>query len=388
MIVKATEACNSNCLYCDVVHKAVKGPTTMPLDVIECLFRRANEFLEETPNEELNVVWHGGEPLLLGPGSYAQALEFQRRHCHDTSARIHHSIQTNLSLFTSEFARVFRELGIDFIGTSYDPIGGVRGPGKPPDTAIYNARFLRGLEVVEQEGFGWGVIYVVTQFTLKRPDALFYFMTNLKPDGGISFSPVLVYGPEPRHLAITPEEYADFLGTIFRLWWPHSERFRGVEPFRSLLRNAREGACSLGCGESGQCAASHWNLAPDGRVSHCGRSHDWGLLDYGSIFDRSLADMRRDGQRDILAQRNEVLTNGDCQGCRLWLICHGGCPLDSWAATGSFGHKTPWCRATKRFVETHFEPVTGLRLKFSVEDGPLGGSEPLGATSAQVESTP
>jgi uncharacterized protein len=372
LILKATEACNSSCAYCDVVHKPRQGPAQMSLPVLERVFVRIDEFLRQSPEEELEVVWHGGEPLLPGPAFYAHAVELQQQHCAQTSARVSHSVQTNLSLFTREFAHIFRQLGIGSLGTSYDPIVGVRGPGGHPDTAAYNSKFMRGLQIAEEEGFGWGVIYVVTRLALERPSDVFHFMTNLKLDGGVDFHPVLVYGPEPRHLAITPEEFADFLGAIFPEWWRHQDRYPGVEPFRSFVRNAREGAFSLGCCDSGTCSDSHWNVAPDGSVSHCGRSADWGLLDYGTVFDHSLAEMRCDPQRQTLAHRNEVLPRGECQGCRLWAICHGGCPLDAWADQHSFAHKTPWCQARKRFVERYFEPVTGLRCQWDAEGLPAG----------------
>jgi uncharacterized protein len=371
LILKATEACNSRCAYCDVVRKPRQGPTTMSPEVLERVFLRIDELLREAPAEELEVVWHGGEPLLPGPGFYELAAELQQRHCAATSPRIAHSVQTNLSLFSREFARVFRRLGMDCIGTSYDPLVGVRGPGDSPDTAAYNAKFMQGLRIAEEEGFGWGVIYVVTRLALERPLEVFHFMTNLKLDGGINFHPVLVYGPEPRHLAITPEEFADFLGAIFPEWWRHQDRYREVEPFRSLVRNAREGAFSLGCGDSGSCSDLHWNVAPDGAVSHCGRSADWGLLDYGTVFDRSFAEMRRDPQRRELARRNDVLPHGECRGCRLWAVCHGGCPLDAWAAEHAFDHKTPWCQAKLRFVERYFEPITGLHLEFDADGYPV-----------------
>lgn len=362
LILKATEACNSNCLYCDVVRKPRKGARQMSDEVLERVFERVNEFLLQQPDEQLELVWHGGEPLLLGHAWFARALELQRRHCAQTADRIEHAVQTNLSLFSREFAQVFRELGMDGVGTSYDPIAGVRGPGAVPDTAAYNRRFMRGVQLLEQEGMGWGVIYVVTRLALQRPLEIFHLMTNLKPEGGINFHPVLIYGEEPRHLAISPAEFAEFLGAILPVWWEHRDRFGGVEPFCSYLTNAEHGPCSLGCVDSGDCATSHWNVAPDGSLSHCGRSADWGLLDYGTIFDRSLAQARADPQRDQLARRDRELPRGDCCGCRLWPICHGGCALDAWADKGSFFHKTPWCEARKLFVEQHFEPLTGLRF--------------------------
>ena len=362
VILKVTEACNSNCLYCDVVRKPHRATATMSLAVLEQVFVRAGEFLRAHPDERLELVWHGGESLLLGAGYYERARELQERHCDGVAGRIEHAVQTNLSLFSPALARALRGLGVSCVGTSYDPIAGVRGPGAVPDSATYTARFLHGLEVVEEEGFGWGMIYVVTRRTLARGEAVFRFLTNLKPDGGVNFHPVLVYGDDPHGLAITPAEFADFLGALFPEWWRHRDRYRDVEPFRSYLRNATDGPCSLGCGDAGDCYRSHWNVAPDGSVSHCGRSADWGLLDYGTLAERSLATMRADPARDALQERTARLAAGECAGCRLWGICHGGCPLDAWAEARTFAHRTPWCEARRRFVERSFEPVTGYRF--------------------------
>ena len=43
IIFKATEACNCNCVYCDVVHK--KKPRTIPNDLFKKVFERFNEYL-------------------------------------------------------------------------------------------------------------------------------------------------------------------------------------------------------------------------------------------------------------------------------------------------------------------------------------------------------
>ena len=124
------------------------------------------------------------------------------------------------------------------------------------------------------------------------------------------------------------------------------KRHPNVEPFRSLARGIMSGGRDvLFCADSGNCADTHFNLGAEGRWSHCGRSADWGLLDYGSIHDRSIAEVFADPQRDELRCRNEVLSQGSCRGCGCWAICHGGCPLDGYLNTGSlYGevHVVPW----------------------------------------------
>lgn len=369
VIVKVTETCNARCAYCDVVRKQAPARKMMPDRVLERLFIRTNEFLTAHPDQSMDLVWHGGEPLLAGPDFFARAREFQETRCTATGQRINHFLQTNLTLFSRRFVPALRELGIDHLGTSYEPLPGLRGIGGPEGWQAYNRAFMAGLKAAEEAGFGWGMIYVVTRPALDRAEELFHFLTNLVPNGAVMFNPVLFYGPDPDDLGFSPDRYTGFLARIFRLWHPHRKRFPAVEPFRSLRRNIVQGQRRLSCAETGRCAETHFNLNPEGRLSQCGRADDWGLLDYGSIFGRSLDEVLADPQRDQLRLRNRVLRDGPCGVCRLWDICHGGCPLDSWPEHGELTHRSPWCRARRDFIREHFEPAEGVRFQPNGPDG-------------------
>ena len=184
-----------------------------------------------------------------------------------------------------------RKLGITSIGSSYDPISNIRGLGAKRDWRAYNRRFLDAICLLEEEGFDWGVVYVVTQQSLAQPREIFNFLTNLSPRRGLRFNPVLVYGGGLDHIRISPAEYADFLGAIFPVWWEHRADFGHIEPFTSLVGRLVGEGKSLTCTDSGACASTHLSVLPDGRASHCGRSADWGLLDYGSIHEKSFSQM-------------------------------------------------------------------------------------------------
>ncbi len=362
VILKATEACNSNCYYCDVVHKQHTG-ASMPIEVLETAFRRVNEYLEARPNERVDLLWHGGEPLLLGLDYFEAAWALQQKHCARTASRIRHSIQTNLTCFHAGFLEVFRKLGIASIGTSYDPEPHVRGPGKEIDTDAYNCKFMDSLALLERNGIGWGMIYVVTRKSLRDPLGVFYHLTNLLLTGGVNFNPVLIYDQERKDISVSHTEYVDFLGAIFPLWWKHRDRYPGVNPFKSLVDCIINKKLSLNCIDSGTCTYVHINVAPNGDTSQCGRSADWDLLPYGNIADRSLEEILSDGQRTQLAERVRLVHDGDCRGCRFWEICHGGCPLDSWSQYKDFRHKSEWCEARRGFIERYFEPITEVRFE-------------------------
>jgi radical SAM protein with 4Fe4S-binding SPASM domain len=268
-----------------------------------------------------------------------------------------------MTCFTEEFIPVFRNLGITAVGTSYDPEPNIRGPGSPNDSEWYNRTFMKKLALLESSGFGWGMIYVVTKRSLDFPLNVFFFLTNLLLTGGVNLNPVLIYDEERRDIAVTPEEYADFLGAIFPVWWKHRSRYPDLDPFRTLYANIIDGRQELGCVDSGKCTYHHVNVTPDGETSQCGRSADWGLLQYGNIRKLSLSQILRHPERDQLKRRVELLPEDECRKCRFWELCHGGCPLDAYSRNQSFMHKSEWCDAKQKFITKYFEPISGVKFE-------------------------
>lgn len=365
IILKATEECNSNCEYCDVVKKE-RPVRTMSLDTLRQVFARIDEYLGPRPFERITIIWHGGEPLLLGVEYFEAAYALQSECCPGTKDRIEHAIQSNLTLFQEGFIPIFQKLKIDQIGSSFDPIAGTRGAvrkGGRVDSRGYNEAFLRADALACRHGFSAGVICVVTRRSLSRPLDIFHHLANLKLGSGFDFHPVLIDGAPNGEIGITAEEYVEFLGAIFPVWWQNRERYPHVDPFKSLDRNITGNGRSLTCVDSGGCEGSHLNIGPDGRASHCGRSADWGILDYGDIMTRSLQEILADEKRSAFTERTELLEKGSCGRCRFWSICHGGCPLDSWFSHRDYRHKTNWCHAKKGFIEKYYEPVTGIRFE-------------------------
>ena len=109
VILKATEKCNSNCSYCDVVRKDGTG-RTMSLDVLDIVFKRVNEYLLQFPEESIELNWHGGEPLILGAEYFREAIKLQERNFQETSQRVKNTIQSNLTLMSEEFVEIFQQL--------------------------------------------------------------------------------------------------------------------------------------------------------------------------------------------------------------------------------------------------------------------------------------
>lgn len=359
IIFKPSEVCNSNCLYCGVVEKHRK--VVMDYDLLETVFRNMNDYLTAKPGETIHLTWHGGEPCMLGVEYFRKALELQEKHCSRTKGRITHLLQSNLTIITQELIDVFKDMGIDRIGTSFEPLPNIRGFGPERDSDAYNRAFFKGVELLEKNGMVWGFIYVVHKRSLDKPIELFYYLTNMNPKAQPTFNQIYLYQEDKHKLAITPEEYADFLGALLPLYWENRNLYTDLKPVSSFI-NVIEGRGAMMCDYSGICSHNWMYIGPEGEASHCGRAGDFGFIDYGNIKTRTMIEIMNDKQRDLFKNRQKLLAEGECNGCRLWGMCHGGCPLDAYSAYGDFLRATPNCPGIKRLVENYIEPLTGLSV--------------------------
>ena len=359
LIFKALEKCNSNCEYCDtIVHKKQE---VMSLELLEQTFVRINEYLEADPQETLTFTWHGGEVCLLGAAYIRKAKTFMDAHCPDTKGRIRHEIQSNLTLLTEDLAEAFFEFGVTGFGTSYEPVPNVRGFGPDRDSESYNKAFLRSISFLNERKIHWGTIYVVHRKSLGKAREIWNHMTNMNPGYPPAFVMMRSW-TEPDHpLAITEEEYADFLGEVFAIYWKHRDRYGSVRPFDAFIETILERRQATLCESGGNCAY-HWLfIGPEGNYGHCGVSEDYRIFNFGNIRDLSFREVLANPVRDDIAKRQTQLPEGDCKDCRFWGLCHGGCPVGAFLAHGRMDRSNPSCKVIRHFGEKYFEPITQVK---------------------------
>lgn len=100
ILVMPTDACNMNCVYC--FHKPYQcGIEVMSIETVKRLLDITAPFYKS-----INFIWHGGEPLLMGLDFYQKVVELQKQ----SSCNIKNSIQSNLTLMTSEMAAFLRKM--------------------------------------------------------------------------------------------------------------------------------------------------------------------------------------------------------------------------------------------------------------------------------------
>jgi len=361
IIFKAIEKCNSNCIYCDVIKKHQN--VIMDYELLEIFIKKVNIYLEENIHKDIDITWHGGEICLLSSKFFYKCYEFIEKYCKNTKSRITHSVQSNLTLINQEIVTALKVLGIQYIGTSYDIIKGIRGFGHERDSVAYNKKFLEGISLLNENKISWGIIYVVHRYSLPFAEEIFHTLSNLNLSDAPQFNKIYVYGNDEHKLRISGIEYADFLGKIFPIWWNNRKRFNNVSPFFNITESIEKGLNFLNCENAGVCAHNWAYVGPDGDTSQCGTAGDYKIVSYGNIRDKSLTEILNNPNRQIIENRNYILPNEDCKDCRFWWLCKGGCPIDAYMNNKSMLKKASHCEWFKHFIINYFEPITGYIVK-------------------------
>lgn len=103
LVLQPTPFCNINCSYC---YLPQRGDRTVMADAtVQAAFERV--FASGWVSDDLSVVWHAGEPLVVSRGFYErafQAIDALR----PKSVRIRHSMQTNGMLISREWCELFK----------------------------------------------------------------------------------------------------------------------------------------------------------------------------------------------------------------------------------------------------------------------------------------
>jgi len=170
LVIQPTPFCNINCSYCYLPHRTTKK--RMTLDVAERLFARLFKF--PTIKDNVELVWHAGEPLVL-PVSYYEEMFTLLQRLAGPNLKIRHAFQTNATLITDAWCDLIKRWKVN-LGLSID------GPAEFHDlNRKYRngsgsfAAAHRGLQLVKKHDIPFHLISVLTLESMREPDKMFEF---------------------------------------------------------------------------------------------------------------------------------------------------------------------------------------------------------------------
>ena len=338
MLKPAGAHCNLACKYCYYLEKNNLYQNShrhlMSDDMLEQFTR---EYIEAQTMPQVLFTWHGGEPLMRSIDFYKKALALQKKYAH--GKQIDNVIQTNGTLLTDEWCEFFAKnhwlVGISIDGPQeYHDHYRVTPAGKPSWEKV-----MQGISLLKKHRVEWNAMAVANAYNAEHPLEFYHFFR----DNGcqyLQFTPIverLTEHEDGRTLAsladdreipladasVTPQQWGNFLCTIFDDWVRHDVGKTFVEIFDCTLANwmgVLPGICAYSkeCGHAGV-------MEHNGDVYSCDH---FVFPEYklGNIREQSLIDMLYGEKQQAFSRLKHTSLPRQCKECNMEFACHGECP--------------------------------------------------------------
>lgn len=345
MTKPAGSLCNLACDYCYYTEKSKLYQHT-PRQIMsdELLEKFIQEYINCQTTPEIYFTWHGGETMMRPLEFYKKAVKLQRKY--GQGRRIENSIQTNGTLITDEWCRFFREENW-LVGVSID------GPqefhdeyrkskrGKPSFVQVMN-----GIKLLNKHQVEWNAMAVVNDYNADYPLDFYHFFKEIgchyiqftpvverifkHPDGRVLATPTEGAQAQLADFSVSPEQWGNFLCTLFDEWVRHDVGDYYIQLFDATLANwmgVLPGVCSMAetCGHAGV-------MEFNGDVYSCDH---FVFPEYklGNIYQDSLLHMMFSERQLKFGEAKKSTLTQQCRNCEYLFACHGECPKNRFATS-------------------------------------------------------
>ena len=349
IVVQPTPFCNINCGYCYLPGRSEKA--TIAQDTVRALFSKV--FASGWYVDQLTVIWHAGEPLVMPIAFYEEAfaaIESLR----PPELRVQHSLQTNGMLLSPQWCALFRKWRVG-VGVSID------GPRHFNDEhrLARNGRStfdraLAGIRLLRREGIPFHVITVLTENSLAAPDAMLEFYRsegitnvcfNVEESEGEHVSGLFASGnPRGRYRAFLRRFWQaasqdgqirmirEVDGMLPRIFRSSEEQVRNVqtEPFAMLNVDVRGNVSTFSPELLGLKNAAYRDFI------------------IGNVLRDSLEEMWASPALEAMTRDIEAGCEKCRRECEYYSVCGGGAPVNKLTENASFDStRTAFCALTQ-----------------------------------------
>ncbi|MDT0320072.1 cyclophane-forming radical SAM peptide maturase AmcB [Streptomyces millisiae] len=236
VVVQPTTWCNLDCRYCYLPFRKLKHQ--MRPEVAAAVATSVAQ-LTSDGSRPIGIVWHGGEPLAVGPQKFTSLLApFEElRH----GGRVHHYVQTNATLISDPWCELLAGHDIR-VGVSIDGPASMNTDRIDLHGKLAFDRTLRGIRRLREHGIAFSVISVVATSTVGRPEELLEFLAELGCHS-VGFNIEEIEGANTDRQAPTPEQAEEFWRRTLTWTSSHGDRMqvRELERLAEYLHLIRTG---------------------------------------------------------------------------------------------------------------------------------------------------
>lgn len=337
VLIHPTWMCNLKCLYCYSGKSDCTG--MMSYDTVRKAIYALADYNAVIGRSK--IIWHGGEPTLMGMDFYKEVLriqsEFGTRHIFSNL------VQTNATTPSEEF--------LDFLIDNHFRLGiSLDGPEHINDFQRRNkankgtySHILRTIEYLRSKGVRINALSVMTANTLRHLDDYYAFIKNGLVDS-VKINPLIRSGYAQEHpeIGIAPSEYAEAMNYLFDLWLNEPKLSFSIEPLVEMLQTIVTGIPKT-CAFDGSCFNSFIGIDYEGTIMPCGK---WAESEYrfGNVNNISIQDALVSSAANEF-RRKRMIALKECSKCMYYQLCKGGCPHNAYAGYKSIEYNDYFCEA-------------------------------------------
>lgn len=361
VILKVAERCNINCTYCYFFNGADQSYLLHPKFLSSTTAAETSGFLARAARElglrQVQIDFHGGEPLLLGKRRFADMCSRFEDDLADL-VELTLCVQTNGMLVDDEWVDLFAEHSVA-VGVSVDgPVDYHDEHRVTHSGAGTHAEVVAGLQLLLDAGRAGrirepGVLCVIDPG--RDPVRIYEYFTRVL---GVTAMDFLLpdatwddFPEEPVARAREAERYGDFLTRLYHAWAADDDPGIQVRILNSALRLILGGASQFS-GLGGEVApaltvSSDGAIGPDDTLRACGTD---AVTTSAHVATASIASLSREPVVAHAMESAGVLP-GPCRGCNWRKVCGGGALVNRYRA-GSFDQPSVLCEGLKKFYAT------------------------------------
>lgn len=315
-IVKLTESCNYSCYFCRYANHR-QNDTGIPVDYVKSIIRQCAEYNQQHNIQNMNVIFHGGEPLLYGINRFQEIIDYEVS-LKKSGVEISNSIQTNSSLLNDDWIDFFQAYNFS-VGISLDgPIGMNGHISSSPESSEKAA--LSAYHKMKDRNMDCGFLSVITQNHLSNPASFIKFFL----DNDISSVGLCYCFNQIDNENVDPVKLGNFLVKLFDLYFNSSKPLyiREFDMAMRLVLGHPRHECSMSCRQS---CGSFLTITPNGNIEFC---DDYNLDrsgTLGNIKNTSLLNMlKTPAYQSKRAQAIQIVSK-HCEKCSVFHLCKCGC---------------------------------------------------------------
>jgi uncharacterized protein len=350
LVVQPTPFCNIDCRYCYLPDRNSKA--VVARQTLHNLFSQV--FASGWVGDNLAVVWHAGEPMVLPIDFYRNAFRMIDR-LKPAGVEVAHSFQTNGTLIDEAWCAFFAEERIG-VGVSID------GPKQFHDryrlTRAGRGTFdstMAGIRLLRRHQVPFHVISVLSAASMAAPHEMFDFFV----EEGIEQVCFNVEESEGDHVSESFREagveaaYYRFLSEFWRLSAAVPGKITFIREIEHAIRQVIRPADAPFCNQLVEPFAI---ISMDWAGNISTFSPELLGLMNPAYDDFLLGNINHDFLIDLPCRPNLTRMLADIQAgvemcrehCEYFSVCGGGEPVNKLAENGSFASsETTYCRLTK-----------------------------------------